>query len=563
MPDIFTLENKIKEIIDRMKGICHSYGLANSATEEEIITSVFLYKFLNDKFNYNLEKFAEEYECDKKDVLENKDDLLDLFYDSFSSEVAFAYDATIEKLLNDKDSELFYKIVDDALESISNNPRNEKFRVKTADGNSYPLFIRITEKVEFDKKNDFAKSIFSVISQEKFDFTEAFTHSFDFYSTIFEYLIKDYNVASGIYAEYFTPQAISSIIGDILVGMSPVEDKIYEIYDPSAGSGSLVLHLANSLGEGKYGKKAKVYTQDIAEKSSRFLRLNLMLNGLANSLENVIKGDTLDNPAHFNIKDEPTSGIKKFDYITSNPPFKTDFSSTRDKIEHKWSESEIHDGITRFFAGIPKIPKKKKESMGIYLCFIQHILYSLKEDGKAAIVVPTGFITAQSGIERKIRETIIERKWLKGVISMPSNIFANTGTNVSVIFIDKSNTDGQVLLMDASKLGEKKKDGKNQRTVLSDAEILMIKDTFIKQNEMKDFSIKVTYDDIKEKNYSFSAGQYFPVEIEYVDITQEEYDKLIEDFNNDFNIYVQETLEFQRTIKEQLVGLKIVDNREE
>ena len=106
--------------------------------------------------------------------------------------------------------------------------------------------------------------------------------------------------------------------------------------------------------------------------------------------------------------------------------FKMDFSSTRDIIENKWSASD------RFFAGVPTIPNKKKDGMSIYLLFIQHILYSLKDDGKAAIVVPTGFITAQSGIEKKIRERIIDNKWLKGVISMPSNIFANTGTNVSI-----------------------------------------------------------------------------------------------------------------------------------
>ena len=102
---------------------------------------------------------------------------------------------------------------------------------------------------------------------------------------------------------------------------------------------------------------------------------------------------------------------------------------------------------------------------------MQHILYSLKDDGKAAIVVPTGFITAQSGIEKKVRQKIIDNHWLKGVISMPSNIFANTGTNVSVIFIDKSNQEGKVMLVDASKLGSKVKDGKNQKTVLSYEEI--------------------------------------------------------------------------------------------
>ena len=160
------------------------------------------------------------------------------------------------------------------------------------------------------KRNNFAKNIFGIISQEKFDFGNAFKNNFDFYSTIFEYLIKDYNVASGVYAEYFTPQAISSIISKILVNMSPVEDKLYEIYDPSAGSGSLILHLANELGQGSFGEKAQVYTQDISGKSSRFLRINMMLNGLTHSLDNIIEGDTLVTPAHYSVPHDPSSGVK-------------------------------------------------------------------------------------------------------------------------------------------------------------------------------------------------------------------------------------------------------------
>ena len=299
--------------------------------------------------------------------------------------------------------------------------------------------------MELSKRNNFAKNIFGIITTNKFDFEEAFEGKFDFYSTIFEYLIKDYNVASGVYAEYFTPQTVSSIIGKILVNMSPIEDRIYEIYDPSAGSGSLVLHLAHELGKGSFGDKAHVYTQDISNKSSRFLRLNMMLNGLTASLGNIIEGDTLLSPSHFNEAHDASSGHKKFNYITSNPPFKTDFSDTRNAIEQKW------EGQGRFFAGVPKIKAKDKTKMEIYLCFIQHIMWSLKDDGKAAIVVPTGFITAQSGIEKKLREEIVDNKWLKGVISMPSKMFSNTGTNVSIFFIDKANEDENLILIDASK----------------------------------------------------------------------------------------------------------------
>ncbi len=544
MADINALEHKIEQIIDELKGLCQTNGLSNQASEEVVITSVFLYKFLNDKFMSNLKEFAAEIDMDYKDVLKNENSEMDAFYDSYPQDVAFTYDETIDYLINKVSYNEFYKIFDDALEKISNDPKNEAFSVETADGARKPLFTRITENVESSKRNNFAKNIFGIISQERFDFGDAFKNNFDFYSRIFEYLIKDYNVASGVYAEYFTPQAISSIIAKILVQMSPVEDKLYDVYDPSAGSGSLVLHLANELGHGSFGEKAQVYTQDISGKSSRFLRINMMLNGLTSSLDNIIEGDTLDTPAHYNTPHDPNSGVKQFDYITSNPPFKMDFSSTRDGIENKWAESEERDGIRRFFAGIPKIPNAKKDSMGIYLCFIQHILWSLKENGKAAIVVPTGFITATTGIEKTIRQTIVDNHWLKGVISMPSNIFANTGTSVSVIFIDKSNRDGDIMLVDASKLGKKVKEGKNQKTVLNENEVKRIESTFIDQNVEDDFSVKVSYSQIIEKNYSLSAGQYFEIKIDYTDISEEQFINKIQEhekhlrglFNNGKNL---------------------------
>lgn len=555
MIDIFTLENKIKQIIDELKGLCATHGLSNQASEEVVITSVFLYKFLNDKFMYNLKEFANELGMTYQDVLKNINDEMDAFYDKYTQDVSFSYDVTIEYLINKTSRDDFYKMFDDALDKISNDTKNEVFSIDTADGGRKPLFTRITENVESSKRNNFAKNIFGIISQEKFDFDDAFKNNFDFYSTIFEYLIKDYNVASGVYAEYFTPQAISNIIAKILVNMTPVEDKIYEIYDPSAGSGSLVLHLANELGKGSFGDRAQVYTQDISGKSSRFLRINMLLNGLTNSLDNIIEGDTLDTPAHYVRPHDANSGVKQFDYITSNPPFKMDFSSTRNSIEQKWAESEEHDGIKRFFAGIPKVPNKKKESMAIYLCFIQHILWSLKEDGKAAIVVPTGFITAQSGIEKTIRKKIVDNHWLKGVISMPSNIFANTGTNVSVLFIDKSNENGNVMLIDASNLGKKVKDGKNQKTILNAEEVLLIEDTFINQEVKDSFSVLVSYDEIKNRNYSLSAGQYFEVKIEFEKLTEEEFYTKMKEYQEEIDKLFEEGNLLEEEIKQRLEEL--------
>lgn len=550
MSNFVELEKNIKQIIDDLQGLCSQNGLSNTAGEEIVVTSVFLYKFLNDKFIANLKHFAEEVGVSFEDVIKNENDYLDAFYNTYPQDVAFAYEDTIDYLVGNISDNDFYKQFDETLTRISNYPQNTSFSVETAEGSKEPLFTPFTNYVEPSKRNAFVKNIFSYITRDRFDFGETVKGNYDFFSTIFEYLISNYNVASGTYAEYFTPQALSSAIAKILVHMSNVEDKLYEIYDPSAGSGSLVLHLAHELGNGKFGNKARVYTQDISQKSSRFLRINMLLNGLKESLENIIKGDTLTNPAHFKIKGDDTSGIKQFDFITSNPPFKTDFSSTRDKIENDWKNTK------RFFAGVPNVPNKDKDKMAIYLCFIQHILYSLKDGGKAAIVVPTGFITAKSSIERKIREQIIDNKWLRGVISMPSNIFANTGTNVSVLFIDKTNSDGEVLLMDASNLGEKIKVGKNQKTVLSQEELDRIVNTFIEHKVEDDFTVSVTYDQIKEKNYSFAAGQYFDVKIEYVDLTPEQFQEKMTAYQNELTELFDEGNKLQEEILSQLKKVK-------
>ena len=550
MPNFVELEKNIKSIIDDLQGLCSTNGLSNTAYEEVVVTTVFLYKFLNDKFFANLKKFCAENDLEYDSVIKNEDDMLDAFYDSYPQDVAFKYEDTIEYLVQHNKEDDFYKQFDDTLVRISSYKENEAFSVETAGGEKKPLFTEICDKVEASKRNAFARNIFSYITRDRFDFGETIDGNYDFFSTIFEYLIQNYNVASGTYAEYFTPQALSKAIGQILVHMAPVEDKIYEVYDPSAGSGSLVLHLANELGDGKFGNKARVYTQDISQKSSRFLRINMLLNGLKESLENIIEGDTLETPSHFRIKGDDTSGVKKFDFITSNPPFKTDFSSTRDKIEDKWKST------TRFFAGVPKIPNAKKESMAIYLCFIQHILYSLKDNGKAAIVVPTGFITAQSGIEKAIRQKIVDNHWLRGVISMPSNIFANTGTNVSVLFIDKSNQNGEVLLMDASKVGEKVKVGKNQKTVLSDEELNNIVNRFINHEVVEDFTVSVTYDQITEKNYSLSAGQYFDVKIEYIELTPKEFEAKMNTYKSNLDALFAESKTLEDEIKKSLEELR-------
>lgn len=537
--------NKTKELIDELKSISENNGIGNSPSEYKIITEVFLYKFLNDKFLYAIKKVDENLaKLDKpKDVekaLEKmKDDYEFLLLRLGADTAKLKIEHLISYLFSHKNDEDFYKLFDDTLIDIANF-NIDIFSVRTGGKEKIRLFSGISQHItETSKKNNFAKAIIDKLVE--FSFENLFKQKYDAFAIVFEYLIKDYNKDFGKYAEYYTPNSIARIIARILVKDDEKVENV-TVYDPSAGSGTLVLALAHQIGE----ENCTIYTQDISQKSNEFLRLNLILNNLVHSLGNVVHGNTLTEPSHYN---ETKTKLAEFDYIVSNPPFKTDFSDYRDDLD----DDKLRE---RFFAGVPKIPNKDKDKMAIYLMFIQHIIYSLNKKGKAAIVVPTGFLTAQSGIEKKIREKLVEEEMIKGVVSMPSNIFATTGTNVSVLFIDRANKGGKVLLVDASKLGEKVKDGKNQRTVLREDEIEKIVKTFAKQEVIDDFSVEVTYDQLKEKNCSFSAGQYFEIKIEYVELTQEEFNNKMKEFSNNLDKYFSEGKYLEDEIRQRLEELK-------
>ncbi len=538
MTTTLQFETQTKNLIDELKSVCANYGLGNDGNEFKIITQVFLYKFLNDKFVHEIKELdsniakADKWEDALRALSANDYEMLTM---QMSESTANIHpDQLISSLFVRQNEPKFADIFDNTLLDIAKN-NSDIFSVLTDGGEKIVLFENISKYVT-DKRDDFCKAIINKLIN--FSFEHIFHEKFDFYATIFEYLISDYNTNSGgKYAEYFTPHAVAKIMARCLVN-----DEVSNAtcYDPSAGSGTLLMNLAHQIGE----DKCTVYSQDISQKSSNLLRLNLILNNLVHSIPNIIKGNTILEPYH---KDK-NGRLQQFDYIVSNPPFKLDFSDFSADLDTKANNE-------RFFAGIPNIPKAKKESMAIYLMFLQHIMYSLNENGKAAIVVPTGFITAQSGIDKKIREKMVADKMLAGVVSMPSNIFATTGTNVSIIFLDKQNK-GDVVLIDASKLGTTVKEGKNQKTLLSDKEEDTIIDTFNAKTPIDDFSVVVSYDEIIAKNYSLSAGQYFEVKIEYTDITAEEFTAKMKTFESNLEELFAESKTLEKDIQNNLKGLK-------
>jgi len=433
----------------------------------------------------------------------------------------------------------FAKLFDDTLRDIAIT-NNEIFAVKTDGGAKVTLFDRVSEYIsDPSRRDDFCRALINKLVE--FSFERIFTQKYDFYAALFEYLIKDYNSNSGgKYAEYYTPHSVAKIMAAILVP-DGVRGKIRNVscYDPSAGSGTLLMNIAHAIGE----QRCSIYSQDISQKSSSLLRLNLILNNLVHSIPNIIQGNTMLHPYHRDGK-----GLKKFDYIVSNPPFKMDFSDFRNELDTK----EHQD---RFFAGVPNIPKQAVDKMAIYQLFLQHIIHSLKVGGKAAVVVPTGFTNAQSGIDKGIRQHLVDNKMLAGVVSMPSNIFATTGTNVSILFIDTTNKEN-VVLIDASGLGTKIKDGKNQKTLLSESDEDRIITTFNCKQAVESFSEVVSYADIAAKNYSLSAGQYFEVKIEYSDLTPQQFAAKMQSFTDNLDTLFVESAELKKQIKKQLARLQ-------
>lgn len=554
MNDNKTIKEKTIALIDSLKSTCQTYGMGNDGNEYKIITQVFLYKFLNDKFGYevkklssrlaNAEKWEEEYTAMSED---EREDLLD----SLSADIPKLYpEHLISTLWNQQTKGDFELIFDSTMVDIADK-NAAIFSTQTTQNTKIPLFEKLTDFVtDSSQRAPFARALVDKLA--KFSFEEAFVERYDFFADIFEYLIKDYNTSGGgKYAEYYTPHAIATIMARLLVGNNADLHNV-ECYDPSAGTGTLLMALAHQIGE----DRCTIFSQDISQRSNKMLKLNLILNNLVSSLDHAIQGDTLVSPYH---KSDNGQELRQFDFVVSNPPFKMDFSDTREKLAAM---------PVRFWAGVPKVPNKDKDKMAIYTCFIQHVVNSLKKTGKGAIVVPTGFITAKSGVEKSVLQKLVEEHIVYGCISMPSNVFATTGTNVSVLFFDNSrrienpkenderHKQDSVILIDASKLGEEYKDGNNQRRRLRPEEIDLIVDTFAKKEAVDDFSVYVTYEEIIAKKYALAAGQYFDIKIEYVDMTPEEFNEKMAGYQAELVKLFDEGDKLQKEIIEQLKKVK-------
>lgn len=492
------IKEKTLSLIDALKSTCQTYGMGNDGNEYKIITQVFLYKFINDKFGYavkqinptlasvvNWERTYEEMPINTRINI----------CDELSPDIPrLNPEHLISNLWNQQTKGDFDLIFDSTMTDIADK-NMAIFSTQTTQNTKIPLFEPLTQFVtDAAQRAPFARALIDKLVS--FSFEEAFFEHYDFFAAIFEYLIKDYNTnGGGKYAEYYTPHSIASIMARLLVGEN-VDLHNVECYDPSSGTGTLLMALAHQIGE----DKCTIFSQDISQRSNKMLKLNLILNGLVSSLDHAIQGDTLKSPYH---KNDDGQQLRQFDYVVSNPPFKMDFSDTR---------AEIAAMPVRFWAGVPNVPAKEKESMAIYTCFIQHVINSLNDKGKGAVVVPSGFLTDTGKIQAAIREHLIKNRYLKAVIQMPTNVFANTNTSVSVIFIDKSNVNETVMLVDASRMGQSIKVDDTLKTVFSENDEEIIIGAITRRENNPEFSVEIRIEDIEQNDNLIKPGLYFEMQ---------------------------------------------------
>jgi type I restriction enzyme M protein len=326
-----------------------------------------------------------------------------------------------------------------------------------------------------EKSRHLAKVIKGV---EGFDFGQFEEHHIDLFGDAYEFLISNYAAHAGKSGgEFFTPQCVSKLIAQLALHN---QITINKIYDPAAGSGSLLLQAkkqfdAHRIEEGFYGQEINHTTYNLA-------RMNLFLHSIPYNKFNITLGNTLLDPK---FQDQ------KFDAIVSNPPYSV-----------KWVGSDDPTRINdpRFAPASVLAPKSKAD-----FAFVLHSLHYLSSKGRAVIVCFPG-IFYRGGAEQKIRAYLIDRNVVEAVIALPSNLFYGTSIAVNILVLSKSKKDNKTQFIDASGSEFYKKETNNN--ILTEEHIAHIIRIFDEKNDIDHIAKSVDHADIKNNAYNLSVSSY-------------------------------------------------------
>ncbi|MDD5795114.1 MAG: type I restriction-modification system subunit M [Clostridiales bacterium] len=350
----------------------------------------------------------------------------------------------------------------------------------------------------------------------------------DILGEIYEYLIGQFAASAGKKGgEFYTPHQISKILAKIVTSGIQKKDEFFYVYDPTMGSGSLLLTVGQELPE---NTPIKYFGQELNTTTYNLARMNLMMHNVSYNNMMLSNADTLETDWPDGPDEKGIDHPRTFDAVTANPPYSA-----------KWNNNETKLKDPRFSDYGKLAPASKAD-----YAFILHSIYHLNENGTMAIVLPHG-VLFRGAAEGKIRQTLIEKNYLDTVIGLPANLFYGTSIPTIILVLKKNRTTKDILFIDASKEFEK---GKNQNN-LKDEHIDKIVNTFKERKDIDKYAHVASIEEIRENDFNLNIPRY-------VDTFEEEEPVDLDEINKQLEQDNKEIAELEAEINEQLkiLGVK-------
>lgn len=326
-----------------------------------------------------------------------------------------------------------------------------------------------------------------------FDYFDENGH--DILGDVYEYLIKQFASNAGKKAgEFYTPHEVSKVLAKLVAANMDLNQESFSIYDPTMGSGSLLLTVRDEIPNGRQKGRVRFYGQELNTTTYNLARMNLMMHGVDYGNMTLRNADTLAMDWPDGLDQDGVDRPHFFDAVVANPPY-----------SQKWDadSSKLKDPRFKDYGALA--PKGKAD-----YAFLLHSLYHLEQNGTMAIVLPHG-VLFRGAAEGKIRKALLEKGQIDAIIGMPAGLFYSTGIPTIVMVLKKHRDNRDVLFIDASKGFEK---GKNQN-ILRDQDIDKIIETYKKRQDVDKYAHLATMDEIKENEFNLNIPRY-------VDIFEEE-----------------------------------------
>ena len=447
-----------QDVIKIVWKACDTFrGTMDSSKYKDYILTMLFVKYVSDFYKEKLEELKAKF-GDNEDRIQKS-----LKREKFQLDPTCTFDVIYENRNAENIGEIINKILmrieDDNKEKLEGIFRNIDFNSEAELGRT-------------KERNAALKHLIEDFADASLDLRPSMLDGSDVIGDAYEFLIANFASDAGKKGgEFYTPSEVSTLLAK-LVGAKDGD----RIYDPTCGSGSLLIKAAKEVGTQNF----RLYGQERNGQTQALAKMNMFLHEINDAV--IEWGDTLRNPLHLE-----NERLMKFDKIVSNPPFSLD----------KWGAEDLKDDTyARFSMGLP--PKSK----GDY-AFISHILASLNENGTAGIILPHG-VLFRAASEGKIRKQIIENNWLDAVIGLPENLFFGTGIPACILIFKKSKVENNVVFIDASNEFDK---GKNQN-VLRDEDIEKIFETYKNRKEVEKYCHIASFDEIKENDFNLNIPRY-------------------------------------------------------